>query len=158
MRTKQKLVVKKVLKLPASSAENSSGGATKAISKSPRSQTSKKATAKSPRSAQGKLMIKKPRRYRPGTLALREIRKYQKSTDMLIRRAPFQRLVKEIMAEIRGEDQAYRMQASALAAIQEASEAYMVHLFEDINHCAIHGKRVTIMPRDLALVTRIRGK
>lgn len=154
MRTKQKLVVKKVLKLPASSVEGSSD----VISKSPRSQTSKKATVKSPRSAQGKLMIKKPRRYRPGTVALREIRKYQKSTDMLIRRAPFQRLAREIMGEIRGEGQSYRMQASALAAIQEASEAYLVRLFEDINYCAIHGKRVTIMPRDLALATRIRGK
>merc|ERR1719512_24902 len=85
--------------------------------------------------------IKKPHRYRPGTVALREIRKYQKSTDLLIRKLPFQRLVREIAQEFKNE---LRFQSSAILALQEASEAYLVSLFEDTNLCAIHAKRVTI--------------
>jgi histone H3 len=98
--------------------------------------------------------IKKPHRYRPGTVALREIRHYQKSTETLIRRLPFQRLVREI-AE--GFKLALRFQGSAILALQEASEAYLVHLFEETNLCAIHAKRVTIMPQDMRLARRIRG-
>ena len=133
---------------------------------------------------------KKPHRYRPGTVALREIRRYQKSTDLLIRRAPFMRLVRKICIEIvkkrnevkdnnkaelakakmtyddnprgrlgleDGED-CLRFQSTALLALQEASEAYLVGLFEDVNLCAIHAKRVTIMPRDMTLALRIRGE
>ena len=98
--------------------------------------------------------VKKPHRYRPGTVALREIRKYQKSTVNLIRRLPFQRLVKEISATICPEK---RFQSAAIAAIQEASEAYLVSLFEDTNLCAIHAKRVTIRKEDMQLARRIRG-
>ena len=98
--------------------------------------------------------VKKARRWRPGTLALREIRRYQKSTDLLIRKLPFQRLVKEITQRIRGDT---RFQSAALLALQEAAEAYLVALFEDTNLCAIHAKRVTIMPKDMALARRIRG-
>jgi histone H3 len=97
--------------------------------------------------------IKKPHRYRPGTVALREIRKYQKSTEFLIRKAPFQRLVREITQGHKGD---LRFQSSALGASQEASEAYLVGLFEDTNLCAIHAKRVTIMPKDIQLTRRIR--
>ncbi|CAH7686129.1 histone H3-like centromeric protein A [Phakopsora pachyrhizi] len=105
--------------------------------------------------------VKKPHRYRPGTVALREIRHYQKSTDLLLRRLPFARLVREIALEfvtMTGDDSVgLRWQSSALLALQEAAEAYLVHLFEDTNLCAIHAKRVTIMQRDMQLARRIRG-
>ena len=94
-------------------------------------------------------------RFRPGTVALREIRRYQKSTELLIRRMPFQRLVREIAVEYKTD---LRFQASAILALQEATEAYLVALFEDSNLCAIHAKRVTIMPRDVQLARRIRGE
>ena len=99
--------------------------------------------------------IKKPHRYRPGTVALREIRRYQKSTDLLLRKIPFQRLVREVAQDYKSD---FRWQSTALLALQEASEAYLVSLFEDTNLCAIHAKRVTIMPRDMQLARRIRGE
>jgi len=99
--------------------------------------------------------VKKPHRYRPGTVALREIRKYQKSTELLLRKLPFQRLVREIALEYKTD---LRFQASAVLALQEATEAYLVGLFEDTNLCAIHAKRVTIMPKDMQLARRIRGE
>ncbi|BGP39534.1 nucleosomal DNA binding [Rhodotorula kratochvilovae] len=104
---------------------------------------------------------RKPHRFRPGTVALREIRHYQKSTDLLLRRLPFARLVREIATEFfedeDGNGVGLRWQSSALLALQEATEAYLVHLFEDSNLCALHAKRVTIMQRDMQLVRRIRG-
>ena len=104
---------------------------------------------------------KKKRRCRPGTVALRDIRKYQKSTDLLIRKAPFQRLVREIAHDVcpceELRDQ-LRFQSTAILALQEAGEAYLVGLFEDTNLCAIHAKRVTIMPKDIQLARRIRGE
>ena len=99
--------------------------------------------------------IKKPHRYRPGTVALREIRKFQKSTDLLIRKLPFQRVVREIAQEYKND---LRFQSQAVLALQEAAEAYLVGLFEDTNLCAIHAKRVTIMPKDMQLARRIRGE
>ncbi|TEA21828.1 hypothetical protein DBR06_SOUSAS20010006, partial [Sousa chinensis] len=90
--------------------------------------------------------VKKPHRYRPGTVALREIRRYQKSTELLIRKLPFQRLVREIAQDFKTD---MRFQSSAVMALQEACEAYLVGLFEDTNLCAIHAKRVTIMPKDI---------
>ena len=99
--------------------------------------------------------VKKPHRYRPGTVALREIRKYQKSTELLIRKIPFQRLVREIAQEFKTD---LRFQSTAVLALQEASEAYLVGLFEDTNLCAIHAKRVTIMPKDMQLARRVRGE
>ena len=99
--------------------------------------------------------VKKPRKYRPGTVALREIRKYQKSTDLLIRKLPFQRLVREIAQDYKTD---LRFQSLAVLALQEASEAYLVALFEGANLCAIHAKRVTIMPKDIRLSRRIRGE
>lgn len=98
--------------------------------------------------------VSKPR-YRPGTIALREIRKYQKSTDLLLRKLPFQRLVREIAQDFKDD---LRFQSTAILALQEASEAYLVSLFEDTNLCAIHAKRVTIMPKDIQLARRIRGE
>ncbi|BAS78531.1 Os02g0457300 [Oryza sativa Japonica Group] len=99
--------------------------------------------------------VKKPHRYRPGTVALREIRKYQKNTELLIRKLPFQRLVREI-AQLFKHDM--RFQSHAVLALQEAAEAYLVGLFEDTNLCAIHSKRVTIMSKDVQLARRIRGE
>lgn len=90
-----------------------------------------------------------------GERALKEIRRYQGSTDLLLRRLPFARLVREIQQSLTR--QKFSWQASAILALQEASEAHLVGLFEDCNLCAIHGKRVTIMPKDMALARRIRG-
>ena len=101
------------------------------------------------------VVARRPHRFRPGTVALREIRRYQKSTELLIRKLPFQRLVREIAQEFKTE---LRFQSSAIAALQEASEAYLVSLFEDTNLCAIHAHRVTIMPKDMQLARRIRGE
>ena len=126
-------------------ARKSTGG------KAPRKQLATKSARKSIYNGG----IKKPHRYRPGTVALREIRKYQKSTELLIRKLPFQRLVREIM---QSHSMEFRIQSSALLAIQEAAEAYLVGLFEDSNLCAIHGKRVTIMPKDIQLARRLRGE
>ena len=126
-------------------ARKSTGG------KAPRKQLATKAALKS--SPVGG--VKKPHRYRPGTVALREIRRYQKSTELLIRKLPFQRLVREITQDFKND---FRFQSAAVVALQEASEAYLVGLFEDTNLCAIHAKRVTIMPKDIQLARRIRGE
>ena len=122
-------------------------------SKAPRKHIAHKVAAGSKRNAAAG-GVKKPHRFRPGTVALREIRRFQKSTDLLIRKLPFQRLVREIAAEYKAD---LRFQSTAVLALQEASEAYMVGLFEDTNLCAIHARRVTIMPKDMQLARRIRG-
>ena len=173
-------------------ARKSTGG------KAPRKQLATKAARKSAPATGG---VKKPHRYRPGTVALREIRRYQKSTELLIRKLPFQRLVREIAQDFKTD---LRFQSSAVMALQvrlrsidwltvwfvlynirdsffwlisnlphqfistnficlfcllqEAAEAYLVGLFEDTNLCAIHAKRVTIMPKDIQLARRIRGE
>ena len=127
-------------------ARKSEGG------KAPRKALSTKAAKKTTPSVGG---VKKPHRYRPGTVALREIRRYQKSTDLLIRKLPFQRLVREIAQDFKND---LRFQGEAILALQEAAESYLVSLFEDTNLCAIHAKRVTIMPKDIQLARRIRGE
>jgi histone H3 len=99
--------------------------------------------------------IRKPHRFRPGTVAVREIRKFQKSTELLIRKLPFQRMVREIAQDFKTD---LRFQSHAVLALQEASEAYLVGLFEDTNVIAAHAKRVTIMPKDIQLARRIRGE
>lgn len=116
-----------------------------------------KGTGKGRKSTGGKSQFikKKTFRYRPGTIALREIRRYQRTTELLIPRLPFQRLVREIASDFRD---SLLFQSVALSALQEATEAYLVGLFEDTNLCAIHAKRVTIMPRDIQLARRIRGE
>ena len=112
-------------------ARKSTGG------KAPRKQLATKAARKSAPATGG---VKKPHRYRPGTVALREIRRYQKSTELLIRKLPFQRLVREIAQDFK------------------TDLRFQVGLFEDTNLCAIHAKRVTIMPKDIQLARRIRGE
>ncbi len=99
--------------------------------------------------------VMKPKRFRPGTVALREIRKYQRSTDLLIRKLPFARLTREITNNLAPEP--FRWTAEGLLALQEATEDFIVHLLEDTNLCAIHAKRITIMPKDMQLARRIRG-
>ena len=100
---------------------------------------------------------KRKRRLRPGVKAIREIREYQKSTNLLIRKLPFARLVREIQQMIVPKNEPYRWQGTAILALQEAAEAHLVALFEDTLLCAIHAKRVTIMPKDMQLARRIRG-
>ena len=86
---------------------------------------------------------------------MKEIRAYQSSTELLIRRLPFARLVKEIQQYLT--NKSLRWQGTAIMALQEAAEAHLVGLLEDANLCALHAKRVTIFPRDLHLARRIRG-
>ena len=127
-------------------ARKSTGG------KAPRKQLATKTARKSAPVVGG---VRRPHRFRPGTVALREIRKYQKSTDLLVRKLPFQRLVKEIAQDFKTD---LRFGSQAMYALQEAAESYLVNLFEDTNLCAIHAKRVTIMPKDIQLARRIRGE
>ena len=130
-----------------------------------REEKRKKATAKMAKKGSQKApkgRVKKSYRYRPGTVALKQIRQYQKSTELLIRKLPFQRLVREIASDsevikspLCGK---VRFQSAAIMALQEATEAYLVGLFEDSNLCAIHARRVTIMSKDIQLARRIRGE
>jgi histone H3 len=119
----------------------------------PRKQLATKAARKKAPVSGG---VKKPHRYRPGTVGLREIRRFQKSTELIIRKLPFQRLVREIAFDLCGRE--FRFQSAAVGALQEAAEAYLVGLFEDTNLAALHAKRVTIMPKDIQLARRIRGE
>ncbi len=124
-------IVLRIMARTKQTARKSTGG------KAPRKQLASKAAKKSAPATGG---LKKPHRYKPGTVALREIRRYQKSTELLIRRAPFQRLVREIAQDYKSD---LRFQQSAVDALQEASESYLVSLFEDTNLCAIHARRGT---------------
>nr|BAD90789.1 histone 3 [Marchantia polymorpha] len=128
-------------------ARKSTGG------KAPRKQLASKAARKTAPVTTGG--VKKPHRYKPGTVALREIRRYQKSTELLIRKLPFQRLVREIAQDFKSD---LRFQSSAIGALQESVESYLVSLFEDTNLCAIHAKRVTIQSKDIQLARRLRGE
>jgi len=116
-------------------------------SKSPKKTSPKKTLVQDP--------TKQQRRYRPGEKALREIRFYQRNTDLLIRKLPFARLVKEVQTYFSRKE--FRWQAAAILALQEAAEAHLVSLFEDAYLCTIHAKRVTLMPKDIQLARRIRG-
>ena len=100
--------------------------------------------------------MKKPHRYRLGTVALREIRWYQKSTELLIRKLPFQRLVRELAQDLGKIN--IRFQSGTIMALQEALKAYLVGLLEDTNLCTVHAKRVTIMTKDIQLAWQIQGE
>ena len=125
------------------------------MGKAPRKQLAACAARKQAPRTGGIAPEKRRHRYRPGTVALREIRQFQKSTELLIRKLPFMRLVKEIAQEFKTD---LRFQSLAILGLQEAAEAYLVGLFEDTNLCAIHARRVTIYPKDLQLARRIRGE
>ena len=118
--------------------------------------TSSKLTGDGKRRRQTCGNTRKPRMYRPGTVALREIRRYQKSSELLIRKIPFQRLVREVVHNLFPHDN-LRFQSTALLALQEASEDFLVRMFTQVNDLAIHGKRVTIKPSDLHIWGRITG-
>ncbi|XP_056017547.1 histone H3-like [Ostrea edulis] len=157
-KAEQKPKAKKVAKPKAAKPKKAAAKPKKAavekkVKKTPKKPAAPKKAARKSAPATGG--VKKPHRYRPGTVALREIRRYQKSTELLIRKLPFQRLVREIAQDFKTD---LRFQSSAVMALQEASEAYLVGLFEDTNLCAIHAKRVTIMPKDIQLARRIRGE
>ena len=136
-------------------ARKSTGG------KAPRKQIATKAARVATRSNQSPAAgVKKPHRYRPGTVALREIRRYQKSTDLLLRKGPFGRLVREMTQtahEGKTTNLIERHTATSILIHQTACEDYLITLLEDTNLCAIHAKRVTIMPKDMQLARRIRG-
>lgn len=157
-------------RLPAAiRPKNQTGG------KAPRKQLATKGKNSKRQRAPGG--VKLPHKYRPGTgnfeqapclwfdlnlrlvflVALREIRRYQKSTDLLIKKTPFRRLLKELLEDIGLVFKIARIQKSAVEAIQVAAEEFLVRLFEDSNLCAIHAKRVTIQPKDIRLARRIRG-
>ena len=111
---------------------------------------------KQPRSQTGQATAQQqPHRYQPGMVTLREIWRYQKSMELLICKLPFQRLVHEIL---QGYGVGYRVTLAMMMALQEAAEAYLVQLLEDLNLCAIHAKRITIQPKDMQLARRIRGE
>ena len=97
----------------------------------------------------------KPHRYRAGTVALKDIRHYQGNTALLIRKLPFQRVVREIAQDIKTD---LRFQSAAILCLQEATEAYLVGLLDDANLCAIHARRVTIMPKDIQLARTNLGR
>ncbi|CRG95060.1 histone H3-like centromeric protein CSE4, putative [Plasmodium gallinaceum] len=105
-----------------------------------------------------KTRIRRPHRYRPGVLALKEIRAYQASTQLLIPKIPFVRVVKEITRLFELPDEQFRYTPEALLALQTAAEAYLVSLFEDAYLCSLHANRVTLMPKDIHLARRIRGR
>ena len=105
--------------------------------------------------ARMQVRLVKPHRYRAGTVALKDIRHFQGTTALLIQRLPFQRLVREIAQDFKTD---LRFQSAVILCLQEAAEAYLVRLFDDANLCAIHTRRVTIMPKDILLARRIRGE
>ncbi|DBA02321.1 TPA: hypothetical protein N0F65_006196 [Lagenidium giganteum] len=142
----------------ASANANASASAAKpSPARSPTGAKSSKPTPSHVRRPKSPSVPRTPkRRFRPGALALQEIRRYQRSTELLLRRLPFARLVREI--QIQFSKKQFRWQAEALLALQEAAEAHLVRLFEDANLCAIHAKRVTLMVKDIQLARRIRGR
>lgn len=106
-----------------------------------------------------KNIIKVKPRAKPGELALREIRSLQSTWRLLIPRAPFHRLIREITNNMFPEDQGqYRYQTAALSALQEAAESMLTNLFEDSYLCTIHAKRVTLFVKDIQLCRRLQKR
>ncbi len=101
------------------------------------------------------IAVRKPHRWRPGTVAIREIQKFKKNTDLLIRKAPVQRLVCKIALKF--EKSNLQMQSTAVLALQEAADYFMVDVFSNTNLCTMHCKHVTIMKKDMVLACCIQG-
>lgn len=136
-----------------SSALDGSKNTTRSSKKSPKNTSRRKSPGTK------NISLKQKHKAKPGQKALREIRRLQLSTKLLIPRLPFMRIVKEIMMEmIPFDKQLYRIQSLALEALQEMTELYFVHFFEDAMLCAIHAGRVTLQPKDIRLARRIRGR
>ncbi len=114
------------------------------------------ATKAAQAAVQKAIAMKKPHRWRPGTLAAIEIRKFQKTTNLLIRKAPFQHLVREIVQDMSRKSD-LQMQNTDLLALQEAAEYFMVDVFNNTNLCAQQGKRETIMHKNLVLACCMQG-
>ena len=93
------------------------------------------------------------RRRAAGEAALAEIRELQATTHLLIPRTNFERVVREVASDLNPD---LRFQSSAVGALQEATEAMSVSLFQDMNHAASHAGRTTVMPKDLRLAMRLR--
>jgi histone H3/H4 len=126
--------------------------ASRAAHKEGEKAVAKAKTAKSAGATEGA----KKRRFRPGTVAMREIKKLQKSGDLLLRKAPFQRLVRSFVT---GPVASHvKWNSTALTALQDAAEAHIISLMADANLCALHAKRVTLMPKDIQLARRLRGE
>lgn len=134
-------------------ARKTTGG--KGPKKGLKSLSNRKPARKAPVNADG--TGRKKRRFKPGTVALREIRRYQKSTELLIPKLSFSRLVRELVLGVAG-NKGWRIQRSALAALQESTEVFLVGYLEDCNLNAIHAKRVTIQPKDSWLAKRYYRK
>lgn len=128
-------------------ARKSTGG------KAPRKQLSTKAARKTSSVTDSEAATKQPTRFRPGSVALKEIRKYQKSTECLIRKLPFTRFVRDIASKFKADA---RFGSTAMSCLQEASENFLTTLFEEAYRCAIHAKRVTLFPKDVNLVMKIK--
>ena len=120
-------------------------------------QKMKKKTAAAAAAGGGDDGGKKKHKWHAGTVALREIRRYQKSTELLVKKLPFARLVREIAQEQASDDNGLRFQSSAIAALHEAAEKYLINIFEGTNLAAIHANRVTIMPKDMQLARSLGG-
>ena len=127
-------------------------------SRTPKPSTGAKFSANNKKRAAKAARERKPHRFRPGTVALREIRRLQKSTDLLIRKVPFQRVVKEIADDFKRNTPGDppRWQAVAMLATQVQAEHYVTYLFEDAHHATFHRKAVTIMPKDMQFARRLR--
>ena len=123
----------------------------------PQNAAVKAALASVTKANKAKAAVSRPpgKRAKPGVKALKEIRKYQKGTELLIRKLPFMRLLREITDD-QPKGKEYRWQAQAVVALQEASEIYIVGYMYDTNLCAIHARRVTIQVKDMKLVKRLR--
>ncbi|XP_070153071.1 uncharacterized protein [Polyergus mexicanus] len=89
---------------------------------------------------------------------LQEIKHLRRTTHFLIPKRPFSRLIREIMIDLFPRQEINKIQASALEALQEATEMYMVQFFEDAMLLALHAKRVTLMRHDMILMRRLRGR
>ncbi|KAJ7345887.1 hypothetical protein JRQ81_001837 [Phrynocephalus forsythii] len=141
---------------PRGTGRSPRGRSPRGTGRSPRGRSPQSSPRRPPQRQEPEEARPRRRRYRPGQRALMEIRKYQKSTNLLIPKLPFARLVREVCLEYtRGVD--IQWQAMALLALQEAAEAFLVYLMEDAYLCTIHAKRVTLYPRDIQLARRIRG-
>ena len=155
LRRSSRLKEKKKVRFSLSEDKDSSDDELSKPSKSPRKMPRRVSSTKLATRSSSKAFpaVMRPHRYRPGTVALREIRKYQKSTELLIGKSAFARLVREIAQKYKNE---VRFQSSAILCIQEAAEAYIVELLEDTNLCAIHARSCSIRPKDLQIAKRLR--
>lgn len=129
---------------------------TKQDARKPSSGQGKPTPAKLPRPPASKGGVQKRHKYRYGTVSLNsDLGRYEHSTAPLIPALPFQRVIKEVVSEFKSD---FRIQSSAMMAVQQASEVYMVRVFEGSQLCAFHDKRVTVMPKDILLTMRLRGE